>query len=117
MGIQGASPVLKIGSSPGIQIGYVDSSAITSQYIAIQGIRVYSHTRDPNDTAEYVSSAGGNGISDIHVWFGEIRQDDILIEGCACACGLFPYSLRAAGVTFGYRMLFSDEMSSMAIMQ
>ena len=62
-GNTGSSPVLKIGSSTGIQIGYVNSSAITSQYIAVQGIRVYSHTRDPSNTTEYVSSAGGNGIA------------------------------------------------------
>jgi hypothetical protein len=82
-GNTGASPVLKIGSSTGIQIGYVNSSAVTSRYIAIQGIRVYSHTRDPNDTAEYVSGAGGCGIS-VFTYGSVNRASNILIEGCAC---------------------------------
>jgi hypothetical protein len=81
-GSTGDSPLLKVGASDGISIGYVNSSAITSEYIAVQGVRVYSQTRNPDDP-EYTGSAGGVGIS-VFTYGSVNKARNILIEGCSC---------------------------------
>jgi len=66
----GARPLLKTGSSTGMQ-----SISGTQAHVIIQGIEFYAHTRDPN-SPDFVGSAGGTGIR----WLANF--ENLMIEDC-----------------------------------
>jgi hypothetical protein len=81
-GESGLSPKLKIGSSKGLSIRKVSSSTPgVYEYIAIQGVRFYAHTRNPDDP-EYEGYNGDVGL-EIHAHGTGNVIRNLLIEGCA----------------------------------
>jgi len=80
-GSSGLSPLLKIGAKSGVTITKANSKLGTLQYIAILGLRFYSHTRNPSDV-EFVNNDGGHGLNMLAYGEGNAVKN-ILIEGCA----------------------------------
>lgn len=80
-GSSGLSPVLKVGSSIGVDIHQTSSSSsYTTQFIAIQGLNFYAHSRNPSDP-EYVVGEGSTGFN-IQSWDTGNVVKNILLEGC-----------------------------------
>ncbi|MEF3692485.1 MAG: hypothetical protein V3574_05535 [Candidatus Moraniibacteriota bacterium] len=92
-GSSGLSSILKVGSSVGIRINKESLTPGTLSFIAIQGIQIYSHTRNPSDP-DYISSNGGRGLSIMAYNPGNIVSN-ILIEGCTFSYGLGNISVQS----------------------
>lgn len=81
-GTSGLSPLLKVGSSAALTIWRVSPSQIgTLEFVSVQGIHFYAHTRNPDDD-EYLNSDGSNGLT-IHANLEGNVVKNILIEGCS----------------------------------
>lgn len=76
-GSSGLSPLLKVGDTYGIDIRPGSGDNNTRRYMAVQGIRFYAHTRNPDDPG-YIGNDGEDGIK----VYGHYISN-ILIEGCA----------------------------------
>lgn len=83
-GDSGLSPLLKTGNVTGIRITRESRSAAAWQHIAVFGLNLYAHTRNPEDP-EYVEADGTGGARGVLIATGGAsgnRVNNIRIEGC-----------------------------------
>lgn len=86
-GTSGASPVIKHGASNGLEISRTSTSIKASTaYFAVSSLRFYAHTRDPENTNEFVSTAGGSNLFLMAYNSGNSLSSG-LIEGCEFSFG------------------------------